>query len=136
MIKAFGKHEQLYPFADKITDPDALKNDLENWLSNVTAAENGEVLKKAREYIHGLPGTEKTSLFSVKTAPKAKSASHTSKTSASRISETSSQRQRELLLAKHRREENERQNESMYIKTFTLRKLLSPIIRGRIISFL
>ena len=48
ITKAFGKHEELYSFADKTTDPDALKNDLESWPSNVTA-ENDEVLKKARE---------------------------------------------------------------------------------------
>ena len=30
MTKASGKHEQLYSFADKTTDPDALKNDLES----------------------------------------------------------------------------------------------------------
>ena len=60
MTKAFGKHEQLYTFADKTTDPNALKNDSENWLSDVFA-ENDEVLKKAEEYINGLLETEKTS---------------------------------------------------------------------------
>ena len=46
MTKAFGKHEQLYSFADKTTDPDALKKDLESGLSDVTV-ESDEVLKKA-----------------------------------------------------------------------------------------
>ena len=47
MTKAFGKHDQLFSSADKTTDPDAMKNDLEKWLSDLTL-ENYEVLKKAR----------------------------------------------------------------------------------------
>ena len=35
MTKAIGKHEQLY-FADKTTEPDALKDDFESWLRDVT----------------------------------------------------------------------------------------------------
>ena len=63
--KAFGKHEQFYSSADKTTYPEALKNDLESWLSDVTVG-NDEVLKKAREHIDCLPETERTSQFSVK----------------------------------------------------------------------
>ena len=84
MTKSFGKHEQLYSFANKTTHPGAYKNDLESWLSHVTA-ENDEVLEKAREYIDGLLETEKTSQTSVKTTPKTKSASQASKTSTFRI---------------------------------------------------
>ena len=77
--------------------------------------ENDEVLKKARVFIDGLLETENTSKFSAKTAPKAKSASQTSKTACSRISKKSGQRQRKLLIVKHRREETERQNGSMLL---------------------
>ena len=45
MTKSFGKHEQLYSFAEKAADPEALKSNLENWLSHVTV-ENEEILKK------------------------------------------------------------------------------------------
>ena len=51
--KTFGKHGQLYSFADKTTDPEALKMDLGRWPSDVSD-EKVEVLK-AREYIDGLP---------------------------------------------------------------------------------
>ena len=34
--KAFGKHKQLYSFTEKTIDPDDLKKDLENSLSDVT----------------------------------------------------------------------------------------------------
>ena len=69
---------------------------------------NDEVLKKAREYNDGLPETEKTSQSSAETALKTKSAFWTSKTSTSRISKTSSQRQRELLIAKRQYGESKR----------------------------
>ena len=91
MTMAFGKHEELYSFADKTTHPEAWKSDLQSWLSDVTV-KNDEVLKKAREYIDGLPETAVTSQDSAKNASQAKSASQTSKTSTSRISKTSSQR--------------------------------------------
>ena len=57
---------------------------------------------------------QKKRLSSNRSAPKAKSASQISKTATLQIFETSSQRQREHLLAKHRREETERQNEIMW----------------------
>ena len=44
MTKAIVEHKLLYSFADKTTDPDAFKNDLESWRSDVTV-ENDEVLK-------------------------------------------------------------------------------------------
>ena len=80
MTKGFGEHEQLYSFADKTEYPDALKNDLEGWLSDVTV-ENHKVLKRVREYIDGSPETVKTSQSSVKTTSKPKSVSQTFKTS-------------------------------------------------------
>ena len=89
-----------------------MKSDLKSWLSDVTV-ENDEYFKKARENIDGLPEMGKNSESSLKTAPKAKSASRTSKTFTSRISKTTSRRQRELLPAKHRGEEIEGQNKSM-----------------------
>ena len=64
----------------KTTKPEALKSDLQNWLSDVTV-DNDEILEKARVYFDGLLETEKTSEFSTRTAPKAKSASQTSNTS-------------------------------------------------------
>ena len=42
MTKSFGEHERLYSFADKTTEPEGLKSDLESWLSEVTV-ENDEV---------------------------------------------------------------------------------------------
>ena len=48
---------------------------------------------------------ENTSQFSVKTTPKAKASSQTSKTFASQILKTSSQRQGELSIAKYRRQD-------------------------------
>ena len=48
MTKTFGRHEHFYSFAGETKDPDALKNGLGNWLSDVTV-ENNEVLKNSRE---------------------------------------------------------------------------------------
>ena len=62
MTKTFGKYEQLNSSADKTTDPEALKSDSESKFSDLTV-EIDEVLKKAREYINGIPETEKN--FSV-----------------------------------------------------------------------
>ena len=78
MIKASGNHEQLYSLADKTTDPEALKNVLKSWLSDVTV--ENEVLKQAGEYIDGLLETELTSQSSVNTNQKPTSAFLTFKT--------------------------------------------------------
>ena len=72
-------------------------------MSDVTL-ENDDVLKKSLEYIVGLPETGNISQSAVKTAPKTKSVSHPSETSSSRNFKTINQRQREVLIAKHRRE--------------------------------
>ena len=76
---------------------------------NVTSIQNDEILRSARDYIDQCPKTDHSSQTSVKAATvKTKS----SKTSSSKASKTSSQRQRDLLIAKHKREEVERQNEA------------------------
>ena len=80
MNKTMGKHEQLYSFADKTTDPDALKFDLKEWLRDVIV-ENEESLKKARLYVVGFTETEGTSQYFRETAPKTRSVSQISKSS-------------------------------------------------------
>ena len=108
MTKAFAKNEQLLELAKKTNDPATVTADLENWL-NVTSIQNDEILRRAREYIDQCPKTDNSSQTSVKAATvKTKS----SKNSSSKASKTSSQRQRDLLIAKHKREEVERQNEA------------------------
>ena len=108
MTKAFAKNEQLLELAKKTNDPATVTADLEKWL-NVTSIQNDEILRSAREYIDQCPKTDNSSQTSVKAATvKTKS----SKASSSKASKTSSQRQRDLLIAKHKREEVERQNEA------------------------
>ena len=108
MTKAFAKNEQLLELAKKTNDPATATADLEKWL-NVTSIQNDEILRRAREYIDRCPKTDNSSQTSVKAATvKTKS----SKASSSKVSKTSSQRQRDLLIAKHKREEVERQNEA------------------------
>ena len=108
MTKAFAKNEQLLELAKKTNNPATVTADLENWL-NVTSIQNDEILRSAREYIDQCPKTDNSSQTSVKAATvKTKS----SKNSSSKASKTSSQRQRDLLIAKHKREEVERQNEA------------------------
>ena len=110
MIKAFAKKEQLLELAKKTNNPATVTADLEKWL-NDTTVQNDAVLRSAREYIYRCPKTDNSSQTSVKAATvKTKS----SKASSSKVSKTSSQRQRDLLMAKHRREEVERQNEAIY----------------------
>ena len=76
---------------------------------NVTSIQNDEILRSAREYIDQCPKTDNSSQTSVKaTTVKTKS----SIAASSKASKTSSQRQRDLLIAKHKREEVERQNEA------------------------
>ena len=90
MTESFGKYEQMHSFADKTTDRDTLKSDLENWLSDVTVETTKFWKRLAREYIDGLPETQKSSQSSIKSALRDKSASQTSKTSTHLISRTSS----------------------------------------------
>ena len=105
MTKAFNRNEQLIKLASKTSDSEAIQADLEKWLSEVTE-QNDEVLRKAREYIDSCTESDVKSHSSVGTVNK--SASKRSSTSGK--TKTSSQRQKDLLLATQRREELERQN--------------------------
>ena len=108
MTKAFAKNEQLLDLANKSTNPESVKPDLEKWLNDV-AVRNDEILTKARDYLEKCLQTDNASQTSiVLSTNKTKS----SKVSSSLRSKTSSQRQKELLLAKQRREEIEKQNEA------------------------
>ena len=108
LIKTFAKNEQLLELAKKTNDPATVTADSEKWL-NDTTVQNDEILESAREYIDQCPKTDNSSQTSVKAATvKTKS----SKDSSSKVSKTSSQRQRVLLIAKHRRAEVETQNEA------------------------
>ena len=105
MTKAFDRNAQLITLASKTSDSETIQADLEKWLSEVTE-QNDEILRRAREYIDSCNGSDGKSYSSVGTVNK--SASKRSSTSAE--TKTSSQRQKDLLLATHRREELERQN--------------------------
>ena len=107
MTKAIAKNDQLHSLAAKAENPEPLKRDLEAWLNDVTTFNDG-ILKRAREYIDSLPATDNASQSSTKTARKTVSG----KSGKSGTSKTSSQRQKELLIAKHKREELERQIET------------------------
>ena len=109
MTKAFAKNEQLLELAKKTTNPNSNSADLEKWLDDTTV-ENDTVLKKAREYVDQLPASDTVSQLSAKTTTKK---SKSDKTSCSKVSKTSSQRQRDLIIAKQRREEIEKQNEAV-----------------------
>ena len=110
MTKLFAKHEQLFELAGKTDDPSLVKQDLETWLNEVTTR-NDEILKKARDYIDQCPPVDGASQSST-TVTKRKQPSKTSASRTSRQSRTSSQRQRDLLIAKQRKEEIERQNKA------------------------
>ena len=69
MTKAIGKQEQIYSSPDRTRDPEALKIDLERWLSDVTV-ENNNFLKRARDYINGFRQTEKPVSFPLKSLSK------------------------------------------------------------------
>ena len=107
MTKAVAKNEQLLDLANKSTNPMSVKPDLEMWLNDV-AVKNDEMLKKNREYLDNCPKTDNPSQTSL--APSTQK-TESSKVSSSLQSKTSSQKQKELLLAKQRREEIEKQNE-------------------------
>ena len=110
MTKLFAKHEQLFELADKTEDPSLVKQELETWLNEVTT-QNDEILKKARDYIDQCPPVDGASQSST-TVTKRKQPSKTSASRTSRQSRTSSQRQRDLLIAKQRKGEIERRNEA------------------------
>ena len=108
MTKAFTINEQLLDLGNKSSNPESVKPDLGKWLNDVTV-ENDEILKKAHEYLDKCQQTDNASQTSkVPSTNKTKSI----KVSSSLRSKTSSQRQKELLLAKQRREKIEKQNEA------------------------
>ena len=108
LIKAFAKNEQLLELAKKTNDPATVTVDLEKWL-NDTTVQNDAVLRTAREYIDQFSKTDNSSQISVEASIKR---TKSSKASSSKGSKTSSQLQRALLIAKHKREEIQRQNEA------------------------
>ena len=108
LTKAFAKNEQLLELAKKTNDPATVTADLEKWL-NDTTVQNDAVLRNAREYIDQCPKTDNSSQISVEVST---NRTKSSKASSCKVSKTSSQRQRDLLIAKHKREEIERQNEA------------------------
>ena len=110
MTKLFAKHEQLFELVGKTEDPSLVTQDLETWLKEVTTR-NDEILKKARGYIDQCPLVDAASQSST-TVTKSKQPSKTLASRTSRQSRTSSQRQSDLLIAKQRKEEIERQNEA------------------------
>ena len=110
MTKLFAKHEQLFELAGKTEDPSLVTQDLETWLNEVTTR-NDEILKKARDYIDQCPLVDAASQSST-TVTKSKQPSKPSTSRTSRQSRTSSQRQRDLLNAKQRKVEIEKQNEA------------------------
>ena len=105
MKKAFIRNEQLITFASKTSDSGTIQVNSEKWLSEVTE-QNDEILRKARDYIHSCTESDEKSHSSVGTVNKS-----TSKRSSTSVkTKTSMQRQKDFLLATHRRDELERQN--------------------------
>ena len=103
--KAFTRNEQLITLATKTSDSGTIQADLEKSLSEVTE-HNDEILRKARECIDSCTGSDVKSHSSVGTVNK--SASKRSSTSGK--TKTSSQRQKDLLITTHRREQLKRQH--------------------------
>ena len=106
ITKAIKRHNQLLELTLKVDDCASLLNEQQTWL-NVLTTTNDKVLKRARQIINSLPATDKTSQSSSKTTRKIASF----RSGNSITSKSSSQRQKELLIAKQCREEFERQHE-------------------------
>ena len=135
LIKALAKNEQLLELAKKTNDPATVTADLEKWL-NDTTVQNDAVWRSAREYIYQCPKTDNSSQISVETSTKR---TKSSKAPSSKVSKTSSQRQRDLLIAKHKREEIERQKlfydwlrKSRNLNLNSYRKRTANVLRRRI----
>ena len=107
MTKAIKRHDQLLELTLKVDDSALLLREQKTWLYVLTTT-NDEVLERARQYNNSLPATVKTSQKSSKTTKKAVS----TRSGNCVTSKTSTQRQKELLIAKHRKEELECQHES------------------------
>ena len=105
--KTIKRHGQILDLTLRLDDSASLLKGQEVRL-NVLTKINDEVLKRARQYIESPPGTDKTSQSSSKTTKKTVS----TKSGNSLTSKASNQRQKDLHIAKHCREELERQHES------------------------
>ena len=105
MKKAFAKNDQLLELAKKTTDPSSVSADLEKWLQDITVS-NDEIVQTAREYLDEHRQTE--TLCKKSTSERKKS----SQASSSKLSKSSRQRQRDVFIAQHKREEIEKQNEA------------------------
>ena len=122
LTAADSKNEELLHLARKLNESVTLKAELETWLKELTSNNDG-FLSTARQYMDSLdeePAVEETSgnldsssQIPKSTASKAQSSVFKkSSTVATNQSKTSSQRKKELLLAKTRREEIERKDEA------------------------
>ena len=109
MSKAIRRLDQLLERTLNLDDSASLLKKQETWL-NVLTTINDVVLKRAHQYSDSLPATDKTSQSSSKTAKKTVS----TRSGNSVTSKTSSWRQKDFLIAKHRREELESQHESSF----------------------
>ena len=107
MTKAIKNHDQLLELTLRADDSAFLLEEQENWLNFLTTTFD-EVLKRARPYIDLLPATDKTSQISFKTTETTVSI----RCRNSVTSKTPSQRHKDILIAKHRREKPERQHGS------------------------
>ena len=103
MTKLFAKHEQLFDLAGRRLDPSLVTQDFKTWLNEVNTRNNG-ILKKTRAYFDQCPLIDAASQSST-IVTKSKQPSKTSASGTPRQSRTSSQRQRDLLIAKQRKEE-------------------------------
>ena len=104
MNKALANNGKLSELATKSNDPAMTTADFEKGLCDVTA-ENDEILKKARDYLDQYPEQDKISQCTRQTTTVR---SKSSKATSSKVSKTSSQRQRDLIIAQQRREVIER----------------------------
>ena len=111
LTKLISKNDHLLTLAQKTTDPETRKRELEQWLTEVQG-QNDVILKKARDYLDQCPGTEANSqsslgLRQVFNSQSSKATTHkqSSKAPKSATSKTSSQRRKSLLIAQRRREE-------------------------------
>ena len=118
LTKLISKNDYLLKLAEKTTEPEKRKAELEQWLTKVQA-HNDSILKKARDYLDQCPVTEANSQSSLglrqafnSQSSKAATQKQSSKAPKSAASKTSSQRRKDLLIAQRRREEIERQNEA------------------------
>ena len=99
MTKAIKKHEQLLELTLKVDDSASLLKEQETWFTVLTITDD-EKMKLRRKYIDSVPATDRTS----QSASKKMKKNVCTRSGNSITSKTSSQRQKELLVAKHRGE--------------------------------